>query len=45
MVGRAERRDTGAQPAHRVDNGHAKGVAWTAIVVLVLVAIVLAASL
>ena len=33
------------EPVHRVDDLYAKGVGWTAIVVLVLVAIVLAASL
>lgn len=33
------------EPVHRVDDLYAKGIAWTAIVVLVLVALALAASL
>ena len=32
------------EPAHRVDEPYAQVIAWTAIIVLVLVAIVLAAS-
>lgn len=33
------------EPVHRADNVYATGIAWTAFVVLVLVAIVVAASL
>jgi hypothetical protein len=42
---RRHRAQARVAPAHRSDDLYAKGIAWTAIVVLVLVALALAASL
>ena len=42
---RRQRAKARVEPVRRVDHLYAKGMAWTAIVVLVLVAIALAASL
>ena len=42
---RRHRAQARVEPVHRVDDLYAKGIAWTAIVVFVLVAIALTASL
>jgi hypothetical protein len=42
---RAHRPQARVAPAHRADDLYAKGIAWAAIVVLVLVALTLAATL